>query len=603
MNAQEGYWQQAVDYKMEVDFDVTKHQFKGSQTIVYANNSPDTLHNVFFHLYFNAFQPGSMMDERSLSIADPDRRVGDRISKLTDKEIGYQKVLSLTQDNKKLKYHVEGTTLEVDLAEPIMPGSETTFEMTFEGQVPLQIRRAGRDNDEGVAYSMTQWYPKLAEYDYMGWHANPYIAREFHGIWGDFDVTINIASEYLIGATGVLQNAEEIGHGYESKDRKVVQKPNTINKWHFLAENVIDFAWVADPDFNHISKIAHDGTMLHFIYQPNEKTSENWAKLPVIMDEALKFMNANYGKYQFPQYTFIQGGDGGMEYPMITLITGERSLTSLVGVCIHEWMHSWYQFALATNESLYAWMDEGFTSFASSEIMNHLKAKGLIPGAPVDDPHLGSTMSYVQFNQSGYEEPLSTHSDHFTTNTAYGRGSYTKGSVYLSQLEYVIGEEPFRRGLLRYFNTWKFKHPTPNSILRIMEKESGLELDWYNEYFIYTTKSIDYGIGSVESANSKTMVNLERIGDMPMPVEVKVEFIDGSMMNHYIPMVIMRGEKHFSEKEKSTVVVEKDWPWTHRNYTFEIDKPLDQISAISLFPSGRVADVNKDNNVYSIIKE
>lgn len=594
--SQECYWQQEVDYVMNIDFDVKKHQFQGEQVLIYTNNSPDTLNKVFYHLYFNAFQPGSMMDERSRTIADPDSRVGDRIAGLSEDEIGYQKVLSLNQDGTALQYHVEGTVLEVSLAKPILPGASTTFNMTFEGQVPIQIRRSGRDNKEGVAYSMTQWYPKLAEYDFMGWHANPYVGREFHGVWGDFDVTIKIDPSYVIGATGVLQNNEEIGHGYQASDRVVKQKVKGKNEWHFVAEKVIDFAWAADPDYQHISKRAHDGTMLHFIFQPGEATSENWAMLPVIMDEALKFMNKNYGKYQFPQYTFIQGGDGGMEYPMITLITGERSLSSLVGVCVHEWMHSWYQFTLATNESLYPWMDEGFTSFASSEIMNHLRKLELIPGQYVENPHMGSTAGFAMFTQSGYEEPLSTHADHFTTNTAYGRGSYTKGSVYLSQLEYVIGNEAFRKGLIRYFNEWKFKHPTPNSILRIMEKESGLELDWYNEYFINTTKTIDYAIADVVERGNNTIINLEKIGVMPMPVEVLIEMTDGSKVLHYIPMVIMRGEKKFSDQDN--VKIESDWPWTHNNYALDAGVPKSEIESITLFPSGRVADVEMENNLY-----
>ncbi len=591
---QQGYWQQEVKYTMDIDFDAENHQFKGYQVIDYTNNSPDTLERVFYHLYFNAFQPGSMMDERSRTIQDPDPRVGDRIAALTESEIGYQKINSLTQDGQSADFFVEGTILEVDLARPLLPGQSTKLEMKFEAQVPIQVRRSGRDNAEGVDFSMTQWYPKLAEYDYMGWHANPYIGREFHSIWGDFDVTIDIDASYVIGATGVLQNPTEIGHGYQPKDMRMKKKKGKL-KWHFIAENVIDFAWAADPDYNHISKIAHDGTMMRFIYQPGDATSENWARLPKIMDEALKFMNENYGKYQFPGYTFIQGGDGGMEYPMITLITGERSLNSLVGVSVHEWMHSWYQFTLATNESLYAWMDEGFTSFASAEVMNHLTKQGLIPGQPSDDPHIGNTMGYAMFTQSGMEEPLSIHSDHFVTNTAYSRASYGKGSVFLSQLEYVIGSEPFRRGLLRYYNTWKFKHPQPIDIIRIMEKESGLELDWYLQYFVNTTKTIDYGIQNVRSNGAGgTTITLERIGEMPMPIDIQIRTTNGKQRVYHIPMRIMRGEKTFPAK--SNVKVEADWPWTHRTYEFDIKIPIKDLESVLIDPSRRMADIVPNNN-------
>ena len=592
LNAQSGYWQQSVDYKININMDVQKHQYTGNQVLTYTNNSPDTLNKVFYHLYFNAFQPGSMMDVRSRSIADPDPRVGDRISMLTEDEIGYQKIESLTQDDKKLEYNVEGTILEVRLAKPILPGASSTFKMKWQAQVPLQIRRSGRDNKEGIDYSMAQWYPKLSEYDHQGWHSNPYIGREFHGVWGDFDVNITIDANYVIGATGVLQNAQEIGHGYQAADLRDVAKQGKLT-WNFKAENVIDFCWAADPDYKHISKIAHDGTMLHFIFQPGETTSESWAMLPRIMDEALKYINENFGKYQFPQYTFIQGGDGGMEYPMLTLITGERNLSSLVGVSIHEWLHSWFQCMLATNESLYSWMDEGFTSFASAEVMNHLRFIKMIPGDHNPSPHLRSTAGYVMLSQSGIEEALTTHSDHFQRNTAYGRAAYTKGSVYLSQLEYVIGHQSFRKGMLRYFNTWKFKHPTPNDLLRIMEKESGLELDWYNEYFVNSTKTIDYSIDLVEAAGKGTTIRLEKIGLMPMPIDLQITMNDGSTQMYYIPLRMMRGEKTFLIEN---VDIERDWAWVNSHYEFNIPINIEKISEIKIDPSGRMADINLDNN-------
>ena len=182
--AQPYRWQQHIQYEMQIDFETKSHQFKGEQKVVYTNNSPETLHKFFYHLYFNAFQPGSMMDVRSRSIIDPDRRVTDRISKLKEDEIGYHKIVRLAQDGEEVNYHTEGTILEVQLAAPIGPGESATFEMTFESQVPLQIRRSGRDNAEGIDYSMSQWYPKVCEYDYQGWHANPYVGREFHGVWG-----------------------------------------------------------------------------------------------------------------------------------------------------------------------------------------------------------------------------------------------------------------------------------------------------------------------------------------------------------------------------------------------------------------------------------
>ncbi|MEN0003766.1 MAG: M1 family metallopeptidase [Bacteroidota bacterium] len=595
-------WQQRVSYQMEIDFDVKKHQYKGKQQLVYINNSPDQLDRVFYHLYFNAFQPGSMMDVRSRTITDPDRRVAARISSLKDDEIGYQKIISLKHNGTPVKFEVVGTILEVELNEPIAPNSSAIFDMTFEAQVPVQIRRSGRDNSEGIAYSMSQWYPKLVEYDYQGWHANPYVGREFHGVWGDFDVKITIDKDYTIGGTGYLQNPQEIGHGYEAAGTRVKTKGDRLT-WHFIAPNVHDFMWGADPDYTHDRLVRKDGTVLHFFYQKNEKTEDNWKLLPEIMDLAFDNINATYGQYPYKQYSFVQGGDGGMEYPMATLITGERSLSSLVGVSVHELMHSWYQMVLGTNESLYAWMDEGFTSFASAAVMNFLRANNKIPGTVRKNPHVGSLPGFINFSMSGDEEPLSTHADHFTKNRAYGVAAYTKGSIVMYQLRYIMGHEAFYQGLLDYYDTWKFKHPNANDFFRVMEKASGLELDWYKEYMVNTTDLIDYGIGKVEATeDGKTKVTLQKNGRVPMPIDLLVTYKDGSQSFHNIALRIMRGNKP-SPKEGVKMQIEEDWPWTHPNYELMLPVPIEEIEKIELDPNRGMADAILENNVYSQDKE
>lgn len=596
MQAQADRWQQRASYKMEIDFDVNKHQYQGKQNLVYINNSPDTLHKVFYHLYLNAFQPGSAMDVRSRTIADPDGRVASRISALKPNEIGYEKIQSLKQNGIEIKeYHVEGTILEVTLNEPIAPNSSTIFDMTWEAQIPLQIRRNGRDNEEGISYSMAQWYPKMSEYDYQGWHANPYIGREFYGVWGDFDVKITIDKRYTIGGTGYLQNPEEIGHGYT--DKKVSVKGDKLT-WHFIAPNVHDFMWAADPDYTHDMLIRDDGLVLHFYYQKNERTEDAWARLPAIMDKAFDYINKTFGQYPYKQYSFVQGGDGGMEYPMGTLITGERGLQSLVGVSVHELMHTWYQMLLGSNESLYAWMDEGFTSYASSEIMNHLRGEGIMPGNAVENPHTGTYAGFARFAQSGREEPLSIHSDHFLTNSAYGVGSYTKGSIFLSQMKYIIGKEAFDKGLLRYYYTWRFKHPNVNDVVRIFEKESGLELDWYKEYWVYTTRTIDYGVQTVAADGGNTKVTLAKEGIMPMPVDVLVTYKDGSTELFNIPLAMMRGNKPAPDKSTKYTVL-NDWSWTNPTYDFTINRPLEEVSKVEIDPYRGMADVNTENNTFA----
>jgi hypothetical protein len=591
LSAQPDRWQQRAKYEMDIQFDVNKHQYSGTQKLVYTNNSPDTLTKVFYHLYLNAFQPGSQMDVRSRTISDPDARVKDRISKLSPTEIGYEKILSLKQNGKPLKYQVVGTILEVTLVEKILPKTQHTFDLQFEAQVPVQIRRTGRDNNEGIDYSMAQWYPKMCEYDYEGWHANPYIAREFYGIWGDFDVKITMDASYVIAATGYLQNPDKIGHGYGKKEVK--HKAGSKLTWHFVAPEVHDFVWAADPDYKHDVVKVDDNLDLHFFYQADSMNV--WKEMEPMAVKAFKVMNEKFGRYPYKQYSIIQGGDGGMEYPMATLITGRLNLRSLVSVTVHESIHSWFQMILGSNESKYGWMDEGFTTYAQNIVMAEL-----FPSKAA--PQQGSTASYIALAKSGIEEPLTTHADHFNTNKAYSIASYSKGSVFLNQLGYIIGEDKLGKVMKRYFSEWKFKHPNPTDFKRIAEKESGLELDWYWENFVGTIKTIDYGIKEVVSASAKTEVVLERIGQMPMPLDVVISYKDGSFENFYIPMEIMRGEKSENLYTKTTLL--SDWGWTYPEYTFTIDKNLNDIERIVIDPSQRMADINPDNNVYpSLSKE
>ncbi len=575
----QNYWQQHVDYTMDIDVDVKNFRYSGKQKLIYTNNSPDELSHVYYHLYFNAFQPNSQMDVRSRNIKDPDRRVADRISKLTPQEIGYIKVRSLTQNDKNVQYKVVGTILEVTLNSPIKPGSSATFEMVYDAQVPKQIRRSGRNNEEQVALSMAQWYPKLAEYDFQGWHTPPYIAREFHSVWGNFDVKITIDKNYLIGGTGYLQNPQEIGHGYQDKSIALNVPSTEKLTWHFKAPNVHDFVWAADSEYIHDVLKMENGIDLHFLYKGTleEKYLKNWKDLQEPTAKLMNYFSKHIGQYPYKQYSVIQGGDGGMEYAMATLITGKRKFGSLFGVTAHEMAHTWFQFLLATNESLHPWMDEGFTTYISNKAENEILKQGK------DNPHEGSYRGYRTIVERGYEESLSTHSDRYDTNWAYGTASYSKGSIFLSQLEYIIGGENTAKGLKKYFKDFSFKHPTPNDIKRTMEKVSGIDLGWYLNEWTQTTHTIDYSVKSIEA---KT-ITLERIGQMPMPIDIEVIYGDGSSESFNIPLEMMRGNK------PTTATILKDWGWAHPIYTFKTAKT---VKSVTIDKSKLMADVNDENN-------
>ena len=581
--ASQNYWQQHVDYTMDIEVDVKKYSYKGAQKLVYTNNSPDDLTHVYYHLYFNAFQPNSQMDIRSRNIQDPDSRVDDRISKLTLEEIGFIKVRSLTQNDKIVSFKVVGTILEVTLNTPIKAGSSTTFEMVYDAQVPKQIRRSGRNNKEGIALSMAQWYPKLAEYDFQGWHTPPYIAREFHGVWGDFDVKITIDKNYLVGGTGYLQNPQEIGHGYQDKSIPLNVPSTEKLTWHFKAPNVHDFMWAADPEYTHDILTTENGIDLHFLYKSNleEKYLKNWKDLQEPTVKLMDYFSKHIGQYPYKQYSVIQGGDGGMEYAMATLITGKRKFGSLFGVTAHEMAHTWFQFLLATNESLHPWMDEGFTTYISNKAENEILKEGR------NNPHKSSYLSYKTIVERGYEESLSTHSDRYHTNWAYSTASYSKGNLFLSQLEYIIGKENTEKGLLKYYKDFSFKHPIPNDIKRVMEKVSGIHLGWYLNEWTQTTHTIDY---SVKSIDAKTII-LERIGQMPMPIDVEVTYLDGSSESFNIPLEMMRANK------PTVATILKDWGWANPTYTFKTAKA---VKSVAIDKSKLMADINEGNNSLQI---
>lgn len=589
-------WQQFVTYDMDVTLDVRTHQMTGDQTLVYFNNSPDTLKKLYYHLYFNAFQPNSMMDVNSRQISDPDSRVRDRIYHLRDDEIGYQKINWLKQDGENVSFFVSETVLVVELNTPILPGESTIMTMHFESQVPLQIRRSGRDNLEGIAYSMAQWYPRIAGFDREGWATSPYVGREFHGTFGDYNVRITIDSSYTIGSTGYLQNPQQIGKGYEQPGT-IVDRPDSDQlTWHFFAPNVIDFTWGADDNYTHEIYRVPDGPTIHLLYVDRPQT-RNWKQLGEYTVRAMQFINEYIGPYAYDQFSVVQGADGGMEYPMMTLITGHRNLRSLVGVTVHELLHMWFQSTLATNESRYHYMDEGFTVYMSNLTMGHLfdeSDNGLFA-------QYRDYLSYLSVVNDGLEEPMNTHADRFVTNRAYSVASYRKGAILMEQLGYVIGEDALKRTIQRYYREWKFRHPGPTEFRRIAEQESGLILDWYFDQMINTTHTVDYAIKKAKSTDGLHTFQIERKGEAIMPIDLYVEYEDGSFELIYIPQQLMLGTKPVESgiygNTRRTVL--PAWRWTESVYTFEFYRPEKKIKQATVDPTYRLADVNRLNNTKS----
>ena len=594
---QNAYYQQSAKYKMDIDVDAENFTYQGKQTLTYTNNSPDELKVVYFHLYWNAFKAGSMMDQRvgGQGKNGDSRLQKDGISRLASipkTEEGAQNIHWIKQNGKDLKFEIQETIMKVELATPIKPNSSTTFTMDWDAVIPMQIRRSGRNNREGIDMTVTQWYPKIAEYDYDGWATFDYVGREFHAPFSDFEVNIKIDKNYVIGAGGILENPLEV-KGY---DEKATIKTDDKNKatWKWSAKNMLDFAWAADKDYTVENFTVLDGPKVYYVYQKSDKT-KLWSDSKPYITQFFQLMNATFGRYTYPTYSFIQGGDGGMEYGMCTMILGEaNSLEGLLGLMVHEGGHSWNQQIMAYNESMRPWMDEGFTSYYENLVMHQI----LPPKVATANPFVGTLNAYRNFVKRGIEEPAVWFGDHHDNGGAYSFASYVKGELFLVQLGYIMGEQNLSVTMKEFYNTWKLKHPTDRDLMHIAQKVSGMDLKWFQNYWINTTKTIDYGIKEVKYDANSTTVTLVNNGNIPMPIDFSILTKDKKVINYQIPLNMT----HVWKKKDiyGDFATLNYWPWTQKEYTFTIPYNKSQISTLGIDFSQRLADVNMADNMVEI---
>ena len=582
---------------MDIDVDAENFTYQGKQTLTYTNNSPDELKVVYFHLYWNAFKAGSMMDQRvgGQGKNGDSRLQKDGISRLASipkTEEGAQNIHWIKQNGKDLKFEIQETIMKVELATPIKPNSSTTFTMDWDAVIPMQIRRSGRNNREGIDMTVTQWYPKIAEYDYDGWATFDYVGREFHAPFSDFEVNIRIDKNYVIGAGGILENPLEV-KGY---DEKATIKTDDKNKatWKWSAKNMLDFAWAADKDYTVENFTVLDGPKVYYVYQKSDKT-KLWSDSKPYITQFFQLMNATFGRYTYPTYSFIQGGDGGMEYGMCTMMLGEaNSLEGLLGLMVHEGGHSWNQQIMAYNESMRPWMDEGFTSYYENLVMHQI----LPPKVATANPFVGTLNAYRNFVKRGIEEPAVWFGDHHDNGGAYSFASYVKGELFLVQLGYIMGEQNLSVTMKEFYNTWKLKHPTDRDLMHIAQKVSGMDLKWFQNYWINTTKTIDYGIKEVKYDANSTTVTLINNGTVPMPIDFSILTKDKKVINYQIPLNMTHVWKKKDIYGDFTTL--NYWPWTQKEYTFTIPYNKSQISTLGIDFSQRLADVNMADNMVEI---
>ena len=591
------YSQQHAKYKMDIDVDAKNYTYEGKQTLTYTNNSPDELNVVYFHLYWNAFKPGSMMDQRVTSQGkNGDSRLQingvSTLASIPKDEEGAQNIHWIKQNGKDLKFEIQETIMKVYLNSPLKANSSTLFTMEWDAVIPMQIRRAGRNNREGIDMTVTQWYPKIAEYDYDGWATFDYIGREFHAPFSDYEVNIKIDKNYVIGAGGTLENPLEV-KGYDPKATLKTDKNNKTT-WKWTAKNLLDFAWAADRDYTVDSFVVLNGPKVYYVYQKSEKT-KYWEESKPFVTQFFQIMNATFGRYVYPSYSFIQGGDGGMEYGMCTMMLGEaRTLDGLVGLMVHEGGHSYNQQIMAYNESMRPWMDEGFTSYYDDIIMHQL----FPPKSPQANPFTTSIDRYRNFVKRGIEEPAGWLGDHHDNGNAYSFATYYKGELFLVQLGYIMGEQNLALVMRTFYNEWNLKHPTDRDFMNIAQKISGMDLKWFHHYWINTTKTIDYGIKEVKYDENSTTITLENKGTIPMPIDFSILTADKKVVNFQIPLNMTHTWKSKDIYGDFKTIPYR--PWTQKEYTLTIPYSKSQISALGIDFSQRLADVNLEDNLVEV---
>ena len=490
LTARSQYWQQQVNYSIAVSLNDKAHTLSGSLKLEYINNSPDTLQYIWFHLWPNAYKNETTAYAKQVFRDEAGRKRWDDM-----KDKGYIDSLDFKVNGMKARTEADSANIDIVkllLPQPLQPGAKATVTTPFFVKIPTYSSRSGHLDQ---SYIICQWYPKPAVYDRKGWHPIPYLDQgEFYSEFGNFDVSITVPAAYVIGATGSLQNQDELarykelgkkntipGGPLERYSRKSVTKTKTLS---FKGENIHDFAWFADKDFivRYDTAALNSGKIIDVFTYSYEQGNKNWQKSTDYVEDAVRRYSSWIGEYPYPVVQAVEGpknvSSGGMEYPMITLITSpDADEPKLDAVITHEVGHNWFYGILGSNERDHAWMDEGMNSYYQFRYEAEKYKTNSIFGDAIPEEVKKKPLAdfessiYMALTQIPMEEPIETPSADFPNKDEYAAVVYLKTAIWMYIVERSIGQDKLDQVIKAYFTDWKFKHPYPEDLKAEFEKQ------------------------------------------------------------------------------------------------------------------------------------
>ena len=646
-----GYWQQDVAYTIDAVVDDATDIVDGHLELTYYNNSPDALKYVYFHLYQEAFQPGSYAHQ--LNVANNNvPEYGNYEAQGLGTEVEKIHIVAINgfPTSKEVLTEQDNTILRVNLPEALQPNGSMTFSIDFSTYFDIGglRRRMKLFEDAGAKhYDGVHWYPRICVYDQkFGWTTDQHLGKEFYGDFGSFDVRLTFPDHYIVGATGTLINPEEaMPSGLRSKldisnfaNKPWGSAPSTIipitpgatKTWHFKAVNTHDFAFTADPTYRIGEKVVNvDGRLVLIQALAQEQHATGWQNAADYTGEIITTFSRDFGAYIWPKIIVADARDG-MEYPMLTLDGGFDPYYR--DLLIHEVGHMWFFGMLGNNETYRAFLDEGFTQFITAwgyraidgdtAIVYPEKSAYRARFKKPDDVlftenYYGYLRDAVRSNDPG----LNTHSDHFGSALGHGGGYghvYYKTAVMLHNLEYVLGEDLFLAAMQHYVEQWKVAHPYPEDFRNSIIQYTGVDLNWFFDQWLETNKNIDYAVQKVKKGKVGAAVTaaaiplqpytitLERKGSMQMPVDFIVTTKEGDTMRYYIPNGWFEKEVNEAaapEGRVNRLALEQvntlprwiGWDKLNPTYTAEVLLP-GKLDEVIIDPSLKMADVNRLNN-------